>query len=64
MRWMHRLGGHLVHVKGLLVHWSLLGSRRRVPLGSPRAWVARHLSHRSIGVAVVAGGKAHIGTHP
>lgn len=61
---MHRLGVDLVHMNGLLVHWSLLSPRCGVALGPCWGRVALHLGHRSIRVAVAAGGKAQVGTHP
>lgn len=64
LNWMHRLGVDLVHMNGLLVHWSLLSPRCGVALGPRRGSVALHLGHGSIRVAVAAGGKAQVGTHP
>lgn len=64
LSWMHRLGIDLVHMNGLLVQWSLLTPRCRVALRPCRSRVALHLGHRSIRVAITAGGKAQVGTHP
>lgn len=64
LSWMHRLGVDLVHMNGLLVQWSLWSPRCGVALGPCRGRVALHLGHRGIRVAVTAGAKAQVGTHP
>lgn len=64
LSWMHRLGIDLVHMNGLLVHWSLWGPRCLIALGPCLGRVALHLGHRRIGVTVAGGGQAHVGTHP
>lgn len=43
LSWMHRLGINLVHMNGLLVHWSLLRPRCLIALGSCLGRVALHL---------------------
>lgn len=64
LSWMYRLGVDLVHMNGLLVHWSLLSPRCWIALGPRWGSVALHLGHGSIMVAVAAGGQAQVGTHP
>lgn len=64
LSWMHRLGIDLVHMNGLLVHWSLLRPGCLIALRPCLGRVSLHLGHGRIRVTVAAGGKAQVGTHP